>query len=823
MKLSRLFLILAAAPLLALMGCQSDGLSPNEYGTWTYTGYVLDGNTRLPIEGAVIDYADKEGAAQAATTDGSGAFVIQGLPFGDRTFKFSHRDSGDSAATHTSKIVVISSLNESRSIEGVIGNVSMVVSLFPLKGRISGTLSARLPGSAQTTPAPGVVVKLRYNDTALVNASPILFDAVTDSRGHFSLRNLPLAPGAALIFNGKKINGTLYEIPPVDISELFDRGEVDLGVLYLSAKDSSNLELNLVRSNVLSGDGFGLTNVPVDQTLYYVLPVPPRPGSVSVTLSGGAIPNTRLQVKDDTLFIDPQGNFSFDTQVSVEINGLDTAGNQIHFAFDGVKQFRTEKGIHALESNAWERIGHARRDFKPDDTLWVRFSAALDPDVNKISWSPSSATRTILAGTYGINASAWVSADTLFVRPDQRLSVDFGETMGFKISVLSRDGKRSDTLDVVATVIADPYFVRWTNTKNFLGNMREDFGPSDSVIVVSNSPIREIRGLSAISGRTPPPDLFLDNVKVRGDTIVYKPSLYLKPDSVYGIDFDILFADGNLRRDVLPVAWKTASTIQILSVDNRRDGLFRPLNAIGDSFTVVFSTAIDTNDAAPVPFKVHIRDVNGESVRSSVRWSADRRAATVFNVDTLPTADFDASPAYADDAVGTRAVSEVSFDLSTDKGERVFDFTPSGANIELHTEKGLCVVNANILGTHDRRLAVERSETPLTNFERNAPVVLTFSRALDTAAVRADTLNDYIQIRKATDTVAIKLDFSADAKSAILTPVATLLGNTEYRVILKDVPALGISGAAPINKHGGTFSGTALNNSLLDAAFKTRP
>lgn len=814
-------LLAAVFSALALFGCQDDGVGPEEYGTFSFTGFVIDGSTKAPLEGAVLTYTDREGGSKEAVTDASGAFLVPSLPFGERNFKVSMPSSGSGPA-YTRKLVVVSSLNESRSIEGVVGNVSMVAALYPLTGSVSGTLAARLPGSGRSAAASKVAVKLAFKDTAVANSSPVVFDTVTDSQGRFAFKNLPVAPGANLIFNSLTLNGDLYALAPVEVDQLFAKGGVELGTLFMAAKDSADDRIKQVKSNVLSADGYGLPGVPVDRTLWYILPMAPEEGTLAVTLDGGKVPNTRLSVHDDTLFVDPVDNLSFDTEISVTVSGLDTAGDQIHFEFDGIRKFRTEKGIHPLESNAWDRVGVSKQDFKPEDTLWVRFSAALDPDVNKIGWSASSADNDIFAGTQGANAQAWVKADTLFVRPDQRLAVDHGETMGFKISVLSKDGKRADSLDVVVRVVADRYFVKWTNTKDDLGRMREDFGPMDSVVVVSSSPIKEVRGLSPVAGRSAPPDLFLDNVKLRGDTLVYRPSLYLKTDSTYGLDFDLLFADGQFRRHVLPVSWRTMGSIQMLSVDNRQDGLYRPLKAIGDSLTVVFSVPIDTAAASPVPFRVNMTDVNGQPIRSRVRWSGDRRTAVIHNLDTLPTADFDASPAYTEDAVDTRAVAAVTFDLLTDKGEKVFRFKPANRDIQLHTERGFCLVESNILASHDRRTAIRRTENPVSDFAVDGSVTLAFNREIDTAAIRADTVNQHFQIRTVTDTVKTALTFSSDAKTATLKPVANLAPGADYRVWIRNVPARSIAGAAPINNHGGSFSGAAINNSLLDAVFKTR-
>jgi hypothetical protein len=817
-----LFRIATLCTATLFWGCQPNEVTSNEYGTWTFTGYVVDGSTKAPLEGSLISYIDKDGATRKDTADEDGAFLIESLPFGERNFKFSFSPAGDSAPAYTNRIVVLSSFNESKSIEGVVANVSMVVPLFPLTGKVSGTLATRLPGSAKTYPAAGVALKLLYQDTAVANSFPVAFSSVSDSSGRFKFTGLPVAPGATILFNNLKIKGTTYALEPFAVNQLFGQGIVDLGALFLTAKDSSDRDIELVKSNVISLDGFGRANVPVDQTLIYVLPAELEPASLAVSVTGGAVPDLRIRSHGDSVFIDPLGNLAYDALITVEITGIDTAGNRVHFIFDGARSFRTEKGFYAVESNTWDRLGITRSDFKPEDTLWVKYSAELDPDIQKIGWSSSAADNDINPTGAQANAKAWIHADTLFVRPDQRLAVEYGETMGFKASVLSKEGKRSDSLDVIGRVVADKYYITWTNTKNELGNMREDFGPMDSVMVVSNSPISEIKGLSQVDGMAVPPDLFLDNVKLRGDTLVYKPSLYLKTDSVYGIDFDVLFADKTFRRNIFPVRWKTASNIQLLSVDNRQDGLYRPFKAIGDSLTVVFSTEIDTNSASSVPFKVNMTDVNGQSVRTQVRWLKDRRTAVIHNVDTLPLADFDASPAYTEDAPNTRAVRSLTFDLITLTGEKVFRFKPANKDIELHTERGLCVIDANVIGSHDRRTAVKRTESPLVNFDRDGAVVLAFNREIDTAAILADTVNAYFQIRSVTDTVETLLSFSPDAKTVTLKPTAVLKSETEYRVWIRQVPGKGIAGAIGINLHGGRFSGGAINNSLLDTAFKTR-
>lgn len=1022
------FLILGA--VFMLLRCQSEPVT-GEYGSWSFSGYVVDGATQGRLPGVSISYLDMDGSTVTEKTDKSSEFFINSLPFGARSFQFSYDNKDTNKTDYTSRILVASSYSESNHIDGLLGDVSRVVTLYPLTGSVSGELYLLINGSENTVPAKKLKVKIDYLDTNMVNSFPSEFTSISDEYGKFKLVKLPLAPGAILNINNMVYNGITYYADPVDISQLFGDEMLSLGRIFLKAKDTNNIliskvksnvlsangfglsnipvECNIwyvlpknsfvkstvsaslsdgdntscivrtkgdtvfidpedkltfdtlitvtitcqdsagnymeyvfdgakrfrtekkitleVKSNVLSKDGYGLTGIPVDQKLWYLLPVTPvkssievsingkfssdvtvnvkgdtlfvdpdenfnydtlvtisftgididsnhieyafdgnkrfrtekrnwatvksnvlsqsgyglsgipvsvklwyklpfipLPSTVTVSLAGGGSPNSIISVKKDTIFVEPSRYFKYDELITVVIKGSDTNGTHFEYVFDDYKQFKTEKNITAVESNTWRKPGEAISYFSLSDTLWVRFSEKLDKDVNKIDWGKSSA----LFSIYGIgpyaNADVWINGDTLFARPDQRLAIVYGGTMGYKVNVVSASGKRSDSVDVIANIELDEYYIKWTNAKDALGNMRLDFGTLDSIVVVSNKPIAQIRGISSFSGKSVPSDLSLDNIRLKGDTIIYKPSLFLKPDSVYGIDFDVLFKDGNLRNDVLGVIWKTALKLQILSYDNRLSGGFRQFNVIGDSLTVKFSSPIDTNRNAIVPFRVNITDVRYRSLKSRVRWNSSLTVATIFNIDTFPAADFDASPAYTGDAVNTRAVKSVSFDLITRDGEQVIGFKPKNEDIELHTVRGLCVVDANFILNHDNRNRVDRGESTLNNFPLNGSVRITFNHVLDTVAMRASDagLSSYAGIKDGSSSVASTITFSPDGKIIIITPDTNLNTASSYYVWLKNIPALGIANAVAINKDAGTFSGKSSNYNLLDKAFQAR-
>jgi hypothetical protein len=1027
--LRSLILLTISVSSLIILSCQSGTGSEGDYGSWSFSGYVVDGNTRLRLGGVIVTYLDRDGIQQKVSTDTSGIFYIDNLPYGARSFSFSYIPMDTSKPSYTQKIVTASSYNESETVEGVIGDIATVVILYPLNGKVSGCMKIKM-NSDKTMSAPLASLSLNFKDTTMNNSTPVLFTTDADTGGNFIFTGLPVAPGAILKFKSYTSDGITYKSDSLSISQIFANREVQVGNIYLTTSDTiqtstsivisnvlstdgyglsgvdvsihpwyilpgyvvlssisakimgpasiastvkynsdtliiypasdfgydtlvtitlvgqdtsgnmasfvfdgdrrfrtekisdrvlysnvlssdglglSNIpvtvhpwyvlpsslvkstlnatitgggspncsvyasddtvfvvpENNLkydtlitvklmgqdssgklytylfdslkrfrtqkeselaVKSNVLTSDGYGLTGVPVNMKLWYLLPVTPQSGSINVSISGGGSPDANVGIDGDTIFVDPVTNFTCDTLVTVSITGKDTSGKMIKYTFDSLQRFRTEKNIYPVASNTSLVSGLSERTFNLYDTIWVKFSEALNTNINTIEWSSSSADSKIYGNDSNVNASVWINEDTLFVKPDQRLSINYGGTMGFNVNVRSATGKRSDSLDVIGQVVADPYYILWTNTKDALGNMRQDFGILDSVIIVSNAAINRIKAISSISGKTAPSDMTLDNVHIQGDSIIYKPSLYLKADSTYGIDFDILFSDGVMRYDVLGVSWKTTLNVSILSVNNRGSGQFRKFKPIGDSLTVEFSSPINISSDAEIPFKVNMKDVDSNTIRTSVHWNSDNTIATIYNLDTLPTADFDASPAYTGDATYTRAVKSITFDLITNDGERAQGLKPKNETIELHTEPGLCVVNANFIKDHDSLNAVTYTEAAVDDFPiSGGSVEIKFNRAVDTSAMRAAGVETFVGIRAgSSDTLQSTITFSSDAKTIVITPTDSLETDVDYYPWLKKVPGLNIAGAPAINKHSGLFSGKSSSYGLLNNGFNAK-
>jgi hypothetical protein len=801
------------------VACMQNSGVDKEFGTWNFSGIVVDGTTQKALSGVNISYTDDNGQLQNAVTDISGKYFISDLSFGERSFVFSYSTL---TTPYTSKRIVVASFNES-SLEGVLADVSRIINLYPLTGSVSGTLLYQPKGTEYHIPAVGASVKISFPDSSMQNMEPSLFTALADSTGAFKISGLPYAPAGVMVFNNFSNKNSTYTLASKSFTLFTEKGSIDFGRLVYTTTDSSGWTASMLISNVLSKDGYGKTGIPVNTTVWYKMPVKLDAKSVLATVNGSGFPSIITKIVSDTLFLTPANQFAYDTSMLVRINAVTTDNEKFDLTLDGNAMFRTEKSPSPIEANFWLQPFIMKGRFSTGQTLWVRFSELLDTSSSSCTWSTSAAAATIYGAGASANATFRINRDTLFVTPDQRLKMTYNSTFGFNVQCRTIDGRYIKFYDFGINTIEDPLRIVWTNTKDGLGKNRIDMGLHDTLKVVSSVSGFKVIGVSVGDSGLIPPGLLLSDVNVRGDTICVLPSLALKSDTTYSVDFDLQFSDGTVRRDVLPLVWSTKNKVTIIATNTRTSGMYRPLAAVGDSFTVTFSETVDTGSNAAVIFRVNIKDVTNALKRSIVHWDKECRTATVNVLDTLPTADFDAPAAYTASAVKTRAVESVTFDLITKSGEQVLGCKPEGDPIALHTEKGMCVINTNIISNHDGRVSVEKDFSPTSEFPLNGFVDLVFNRTIDTSGMRTDSLKLHAGLQKtgAVD-VPVTISILPDLKTIRITPSAPLETKTQYYVFVKNVPAVGISGAAAINKHGGTFTGKSTVGYLLDRPFKTQ-
>jgi hypothetical protein len=613
--------------------------------------------------------------------------------------------------------------------------------------------------------------------------------------------------------------GTLYTLYATASAESGETGTVNEKIGYIQFLTGQGL-VRIVSSNVLSRDGWGLNNVPVTVVPYFVVSTLLKTGSVRVDFTGGGSPKAVVRVARDTIFAHPVVSFDNNAPIKTVIHGEDTAGNGFDFILEGQYAFTTEDVMFAVASNTWDAGGKPLDNFASYDTMWVRYSEQLDTGTASIEWFDPDAPIKIYGATANANALVWVHADTVFVLPDIRLHLNYGDTTAFKILVQSSGGKKSASKEFSVIVEKKDVFVRWTNTQDSLGRTREDFGTDEKVIIVANSPIGKIDSVSAIAGVEPPPDLSPDNFTVSNDTIFYKSGITMNANTRYGMDFDVTFSHGLKKKDVLAVQWKTQTPVTIVAVNNRISGKYRMLRTIGDSVMLTFSKPIDTAALAPTPFRVHIVDKNDREYRARITWDTTRTKSTLILQDTLNTADVDADPAYTVNAVNTRAITNITVDLTSQNGEQIKKLGLSQGTIELHSEPGLCVTGSNIVHNHIPSKPVTKEELASDNVSTDSLVYLIFNRALDTATMKKNGAERYFSIRDTNkNSYAVSLLFSSDARIAYLRPESCLPSNQRYFLCCKNIPGYGIGNAGAINKHAGSFSGAADSSALLKNPF----
>ncbi len=815
-----IFSLIVLLSISLFWGCNSDSSSiVQEYGAWHFSGYVVDGYSENALTNVTIAYKDSEGESQVASVGTDGSFFIKSLPYGERSFSFSY----GTEALYTKKVTVVGAWQEATQVEGAVGDLSKVIKLYPLTASLTGTIHLEPANGGKAIPLTAGEVKVAFSDTSMAYSTPSLFSAPITATGSFTLAGLPATSGGVLEIAKVLYQEETYGIAPISLSGLYDSGKTSLGNIYLTAEDSVNSDINLVSSNVLSKDGLGLVNIPVTVTPTYTLPITPNPSSVSAKITGTTETNNRVVVKGDTVTVFPAMNLDFDSTITVTLTGSDTAGNKFNYSFAGEKAFSTEQGMYITNSNYWDKTGAPVKRFQLLDTIWVTFSEELDTNLNNIIWFDSAGINTIYGSGANTNAIVSVSGDTLFIVPDQRLSIDYGESVGFSVSLLSLVGKRSKAFELEIDVIDDNLQLLWTNTKDHMGNSRVDLGVLDSIIVVANKPITEVLGLSKVPGKTLPPDLMLDNISLSGDTISYKPSLFMNPDSLYGLSFDVLLADGTKRYGILPVEWEVMNSVKIIRINNREKGKFRTFKSLGDSLVVTFSSPIDTNISAQVPFTVHMLDVNDKAVTYRHRWDPTLTTVTIYNTRPLPTADFSESISYDKSSKYSRAIETIAFDFITTTGEVVRNLTPRNDLIEIHTESGICAVDANILTDHNLSEEISTGASTVTDFPVDGILTVQFNRAVDTTKIRTNPALYFGIDQKGTtkDSVTFTLSFSEEDHVIAIKPDSLLVAGTGYYLWGKNIPAAGISEADAIHFHSGTFSGSAISDRLVTSSFTT--
>lgn len=578
--------------------------------------------------------------------------------------------------------------------------------------------------------------------------------------------------------------------------------------------------IRVVSSNVMSIDGKGLTGVSPSIQPYYVLSSTggiPDAAMLEVRMNenGTSVP-VIFTVSEDTVKLVPARKLKDGSVIDVNIEGMTTNGDMIDIDLSaGNFDFEIAKGAFVVATNLQNEVGDAREDFPLYGQIWIKFSDSLDSDISKIEYNATAGTD-ILAGTKGTasgapNAVATINGDTLFLQPDNRVSLTYGTLIGVDVTVTLKDGRTFTSGDLTATIVPNDFYIVSTNTKDALGNVLETFKGTDTIMAVVSVPISEITAVTD-AGTDNLPFLSKEDISLSatGDTIWYVPSVQYAYDKDYAIQITADLTNGAMDQNVT-MNWGTIRGIETVAVNNRENGMYRPFRVIGDTLVVTFSKAVDVDADAKVPFAV----TGFGTSTPTVIWSNGNKTAQIVNVDTLNAAQFTASNPYTSNSTQTHTVSIEG--IATD-GE---EFSFGGADaIPVHTEWTIWLSDASVLQNvvSTRPVQATTNGDSTSQVAVDAGITLTFNRAVDTATIKLDATTgyaNYITLTRTGSTVRYDFaaSFSPDGKTITLAPVDELPVDTDFEITLKGIPAVGIKEA---------YDGVGTGRTLIDGVdFKT--
>lgn len=603
--------------------------------------------------------------------------------------------------------------------------------------------------------------------------------------------------------------------------ERIDVGEDSSKISFIT----DNSLVYVISSNILHSDLSGKSNLPLTVTPYFIFSSSADSNDLSIKYYyDNNIVNSDINIIGDTVFAAPKQKFPHNTEIITEVKGTDISGNKISIRLDNSQKFSTEEEIEAMESNTWTNSKEFASNFDLYDTLWVRYPAKLDSLITSVKWGTPNVSKKLFGNGSSTNTISWISEDTLFVIPDSRIQIGWGDTVGFSVSVNLADGRKTKTETFAVVTKAQTFSSLWSNTIDDFGKERIDFGLSENVIFkVSHSVLTIDKVYKMSDGSiTLPEDIYKDDFTISGDTISFIPSLKYKTGTRYGFLLDVTLTNGMKLKRVLGTSWETREPTKIISA-NTHDafGIYRPFRVYGDTFSVRFSQPIDTSITAPVQLSVTLIGSDySKLVNSKIDVDSSGTIAKVTIQDTLATANAFPVEGYIYSSSETRSVRDVKFNFTTKDGEVAMDLKMDGKNIEIHTESGLCAINSNILESHKSTAAIEINETSRQLFNPDSLLYIEFSRPLDTIIIKQFDYNYFVSLFDYDDLpIDVQLSFSADLKTLYISPDEKLTASDRYYLEVKNIPALNISGSKGVNSHSGTYSGKAYRNRLISTAF----
>lgn len=436
---------LLLASSLLIYGCSVSDSLDSDYSKWNFSGSVVDANSNTGLSGATVTYQNASGDKVEVRTGENGYFFIDDLPYGTRSFTFSYKKIyKKDTLYYAPKTVSITSTSESSHMEGVVANSSSIVRLTPINASLTGEIYLHNEDSEKNVPVPEAILNIVYPSTEFINLFPQNFSTKTDSEGRFTFKGLPADTGFILQIEPYSYNEMRYVAADIVLPKLKSDTKIDIGRTLITRDTIIEKEAVISASNVIDANMNGFGNISTLATPYYVFSEKISDKNLSVSvMADTSVFYVEPKISSDTLYLNHDLAFPSETKINVSITAYKKkSGDRIALDLSGNSAFKTDRGLYAITSNAWPSNKNFKSTFGTKDTIWVKFSEALDENTERIQWSFVNGTaRSIYANGYYANAKSWIKKDTLFVKMLDKIldSREQGDSVGMNVTVYAKN------------------------------------------------------------------------------------------------------------------------------------------------------------------------------------------------------------------------------------------------------------------------------------------------------------------------------------------------------------------------------------------------
>ncbi len=681
---------IAGASLLFVQCAKDNPANPaweDDAETWTFSGKVVDGSSGDAMDSVTVSWVNRLEEDTSTVTKTDGKFSISRNAPGQQTFSFS---AGSSYS------VVNQVVESQRDNDSILLDQSSEVTLYPLSGRLNGSVVARLHKLAEEVNVDSATVMIKYvdeNGTAIAGMSPSGATALTTA-GAFSFTSLAVGAQLEVKVSNVTISGVDYTLSEnIDNLSLAKTSSIGLGKLVMKPVDAADFDLLLPPSDVV--DANAAIHVRFSENVDTTV--------VEMTEQGGeaaAIAHT-VTISGKTVTITPTTTLVEDANYNIKVYAFGVLGGEYNNANNAWTVTAKGGGLsNVVSSNVLDKNHQAVHGLGLGDTIEFTMSDSVtkanasvyfnEGTSNNPDWKLVLSSLTVDAATNKVMIAAdgqWQSGEH---KVEFSGELENGAPVNFDI--------RFSTEAALSFIYSNVYK---PVTQNY-GEAKVGLGLNDNIIVVANKTLESANAVLEESGGA---DVDI-SVSVRNDTVTINPDRALDAATDYNLYLTVTTASNESKTIYTNsgatgyVQFKTASTnIYVVSSNViTSDGKGLTGVAVDDTLWYLLSTSFDAST-----IDVDLETAGFVDVNAVVTTSGD----TVF-VD--PVTNLSTDQDY-----------QITIKGKSSDGDQI-NIALTASDEEFTTEKSLFVLETN---TEDA------NGNDLTNFTPYDTMWVRYSEVLD--------------------------------------------------------------------------------------------